>query len=127
MQVRNTTAIFIINLSVSDLLFCCFNLPLAASKFLTRHWIWGPELCQLYPLIRYGLLGVSIFNILAITINRYVMIAHPYIYNRYTLCNNFKVILYSLLQTKWDTSTVVTLYLPRKFILQLGLSLVSTG
>lgn len=51
-QVRNTTAIFIINLSVSDLLFCCFNLPLAASKFLTRHWIWGPELCQLYPLLR---------------------------------------------------------------------------
>ena len=81
-QVRNTTAIFIINLSVSDLLFCCFNLPLAASKFLTRHWIWGPELCQLYPLLRYGLLGVSVFNILAITINRYVMIAHPYIYNR---------------------------------------------
>ena len=67
---------------MSDLLFCCFNLPLAASKFLTRHWIWGPELCQLYPLLRYGLLGVSVFNILAITINRYVMIAHPYIYNR---------------------------------------------
>ena len=84
-QVRNTTAIFIINLSVSDLLFCCFNLPLAASKFLTRHWIWGPQLCRLYPLLRYGLLGVSIFNILAITINRYVMIAHPYIYNRSAL------------------------------------------
>ena len=81
-KVRNTTAIFIINLSVSDLLFCCFNLPLAASKFLTKHWIWGPQLCQLYPLLRYGLLGVSIFNILAITINRYVMIAHPYLYNR---------------------------------------------
>ena len=81
---RNTTAIFIINLSVSDLLFCCFNLPLAASVFLTRRWIWGPKLCQLYPLLRYGLLGVSVFNILAITINRYVMIAHPYIYNRYS-------------------------------------------
>ena len=81
-KVRNTTAIFIINLSVSDLLFCCFNLPLAASKFLTKRWVWGPQLCQLYPLLRYGLLGVSIFNILAITINRYVMIAHPYLYNR---------------------------------------------
>ena len=35
-QVRNTTAIFIINLSVSDLLFGCFNMPLAASIFITR-------------------------------------------------------------------------------------------
>eukprot|EP00090_Calanus_glacialis_P015256 TRINITY_DN24110_c0_g1_i3.p1 TRINITY_DN24110_c0_g1~~TRINITY_DN24110_c0_g1_i3.p1 ORF type:complete len:495 (-),score=85.15 TRINITY_DN24110_c0_g1_i3:276-1760(-) len=81
-KVRNTTAIFIINLSVSDLLFCCFNLPLAASVFMTRRWIWGPQLCQLYPLLRYGLLGVSVFNILAITINRYVMIAHPTVYPR---------------------------------------------
>jgi len=79
-KVRNTTAIFIINLSISDLLFGCFNLPLAASVFLTRRWIWGPHLCQLYPLLRYGLLGVSVFNILAITINRYVMIAHPTVY-----------------------------------------------
>ena len=79
---RNTTAIFIINLSVSDLLFCCFNLPLAASMFMTRRWVWGSYLCQLYPLMRYGLLGVSMFNILAITFNRYVMIAHPTIYPR---------------------------------------------
>ena len=41
-------------------------------------------------MFRYGLLGVSIFNILAITINRYVMIAHPYIYNRFILDNIFK-------------------------------------
>ena len=79
---RNTTAIFIINLSVSDLLFCCFNLPLAASMFMTRRWVWGSYLCQLYPLMRYGLLGVSMFNILGITFNRYVMIAHPTIYPR---------------------------------------------
>ena len=37
-QVRNTTAIFIINLSVSDLLFGCFNMPLAASIFITRRF-----------------------------------------------------------------------------------------
>jgi hypothetical protein len=42
---------------------------------------FSPEL-QLYPLLRYGLLAVSIFNILAITINRYVMIAHPTAYPR---------------------------------------------
>lgn len=41
LQVRNATAVFIINLSLSDLLFCCFNLPLAASTFWYRAWTHG--------------------------------------------------------------------------------------
>lgn len=79
-QVRNATAVFIINLSVSDLSFCCFNLPLAASTFWYRSWIHGQLLCRLFPLVRYGLLAVSLFTILAITINRYIMIGHPSLY-----------------------------------------------
>ena len=82
LQVRNATAVFIINLSLSDLLFCCFNLPLAASTFWYRAWTHGDLLCRLYPLLRYGLLAVSLFTVLAITINRYVMIGHPRIYPR---------------------------------------------
>lgn len=81
-QVRNATAVFIINLSLSDLLFCCFNLPLAASTFWYRAWTHGELLCRLFPLLRYGLLAVSLFTVLAITINRYVMIGHPRIYPR---------------------------------------------
>lgn len=79
-QVRNATAVFIINLSLSDLLFCCFNLPLATSTFMNRAWTHGDLLCRLFPLLRYGLVAVSLFTILAITINRYVMIGHPRIY-----------------------------------------------
>ncbi|KAI5727147.1 hypothetical protein M8J76_015006 [Diaphorina citri] len=78
--VRNATAVFIINLSVSDLMFCCFNLPLAASTFWQRAWTHGHLLCQLFPLLRYGLLAVSLFTVLGITINRYVMIGHPTLY-----------------------------------------------
>jgi hypothetical protein len=79
-QVRNATAVFIINLSVSDLMFCCFNLPLAASTFWQRAWRHGKLLCELFPLTRYGLVAVSLFTVLAITINRYVMIGHPRLY-----------------------------------------------
>ncbi|XP_055693899.1 G-protein coupled receptor moody [Lutzomyia longipalpis] len=81
-KVRNATAVFVINLSCSDLLFCCFNLPLAASTFWNRAWTHGDVLCELFPLARYGLLAVSLFTILAITINRYVMIVHPRVYPR---------------------------------------------
>ncbi|XP_065205285.1 G-protein coupled receptor moody isoform X2 [Planococcus citri] len=76
----NATAIFIINLSASDFMFCVFNLPLAASTFWLRRWKQGYLVCQLYPLMRYGLVAVSLFTILAITINRYIMISHPNIY-----------------------------------------------
>lgn len=79
-KVRNATAVFIINLSVSDLMFCCFNLPLAASTFWQRAWRHGVVLCELFPLTRYGLVAVSLFTVLAITINRYVMIGHPRLY-----------------------------------------------
>ncbi|XP_046383811.1 G-protein coupled receptor moody [Ischnura elegans] len=79
-KVRNATAVFIINLSVSDLMFCCFNLPLAASTFWQRAWRHGAVLCVLFPLLRYGLVAVSLFTVLAITINRYVMIGHPRLY-----------------------------------------------
>ncbi|CAD0197873.1 unnamed protein product [Chrysodeixis includens] len=79
-KVRNATAVFIMNLSCSDLLFCCFNLPLAASTFWRRSWAHGRILCRMFPLARYALVAVSLFTVLAITINRYVMISHPRLY-----------------------------------------------
>ncbi|KYN01392.1 PREDICTED: G-protein coupled receptor moody [Cyphomyrmex costatus] len=79
-KLKNATAVFIMNLSVSDLMFCCFNLPLATSTFWHRSWLHGPLLCRLFPLLRYGLVAVSLFSVLAITINRYVMIGHPGLY-----------------------------------------------
>ncbi|XP_012256351.2 G-protein coupled receptor moody isoform X3 [Athalia rosae] len=79
-KLRNATAVFIMNLSVSDLMFCCFNLPLATSTFWHSSWLHGKLLCRLFPLLRYSLVAVSIFTVLAITINRYVMIGHPRLY-----------------------------------------------
>ncbi|KAH8317344.1 hypothetical protein KR074_004543 [Drosophila pseudoananassae] len=81
-QTRNSTAIFIINLSCSDLLFGCFNLPLAASTFIKRAWTHGDFLCRLFPMLRYGLLAVSLLSVSLITINRYIIIAHPRQYPR---------------------------------------------
>ncbi|XP_028177879.1 G-protein coupled receptor moody-like [Ostrinia furnacalis] len=79
-KVRNATAIFIISLSLSDLLFCCFNLPLAASTFWNQSWRHGKTLCRMFPLTKYALVAISLFTVLAITINRYIMIAWPRLY-----------------------------------------------
>lgn len=99
-KVRNATALFIINLSTSDLLFCCFNLPLAGSTFWTEHWIHGRTLCRLFPMVRYALVAVSLFTILAITINRYIMIAYPLLYPK--LYTKRKLIL--MVATIWIIS-----------------------
>ncbi|KAK3914829.1 G-protein coupled receptor moody [Frankliniella fusca] len=82
LPVRNATAVFIMNLALSDLLSGLLTLPLAASTFWRRAWAHGHLLCRLFPLLRYGLLAVSLFSVLAITINRYVMIGHPTLYPR---------------------------------------------
>ncbi|CAG4953101.1 unnamed protein product [Colias eurytheme] len=92
-KVRNATAIFIMNLSCSDLLFCCFNLPLAISTFLNRSWVHGIIFCKLYPMMRYGLVAASLFTVLAITINRYVMIAHPRLYPKMYKTRNIGLML----------------------------------
>ncbi|XP_038212699.1 G-protein coupled receptor moody-like [Zerene cesonia] len=92
-KVRNATAIFIMNLSCSDLLFCCFNLPLANSTFLNRSWKHGIIFCKLYPIMRYGLVAASLFTVLAITINRYVMIAHPRLYPKMYKTRNIGIML----------------------------------
>uniref|UniRef100_T1J3L2 G-protein coupled receptors family 1 profile domain-containing protein n=1 Tax=Strigamia maritima TaxID=126957 RepID=T1J3L2_STRMM len=81
-KLHNATTAFIINLSIADLLFCGFNLPLVVSTFLHRGWVHGELLCQLFPFFRYSNVAVSLFSVLAITINRYVMIAHQQFYPR---------------------------------------------
>uniref|UniRef100_T1IMW7 G-protein coupled receptors family 1 profile domain-containing protein n=1 Tax=Strigamia maritima TaxID=126957 RepID=T1IMW7_STRMM len=82
-KLHNATTAFIINLSIADLLFCGFNLPLIVSTFLHRGWVHGELLCQLSPFFRYSNVAVSLFTVLAITINRYVMIAHQQLYPRF--------------------------------------------
>ncbi|XP_050677485.1 G-protein coupled receptor moody-like [Leptidea sinapis] len=92
-KIRNATAIFIISLSFSDLLLCCFNLPLSASTFIHRSWVHGRFLCRLFPLMRYALVATSLFTVMAITMNRYVIIAHPRLYPRMYKQGNITLML----------------------------------
>ncbi|XP_049768742.1 G-protein coupled receptor moody [Schistocerca cancellata] len=81
-RVRNVAAAFIISLCVADLVFCALVLPFSASRFVSGTWVHGDQLCQLFPLMRYGNVGVSLLSIAMITINRYIMIAHHGWYGR---------------------------------------------
>ncbi|XP_046406107.1 protein trapped in endoderm-1 [Ischnura elegans] len=78
----HATTAFVISLSFSDLLFCATNLPLTASRYINEAWVLGDTLCKLFPFFFYGNVAVSLMNMVAITINRYILIACRSYYDR---------------------------------------------
>ncbi|XP_076314324.1 G-protein coupled receptor moody-like [Tachypleus tridentatus] len=81
-RVRSAPAAFIISLCVADFLFCALCLPFSASRFIHQRWIHGDFLCVLFPFMRYVNVGLSLLSITAITINRYILIAHQNLYEK---------------------------------------------
>lgn len=79
----HATTAFILSLCVSDLLFCTINLPLTAARFAYEEWIFGDVLCKLFPVLFYGNVAVSVLNMVAITLNRYVLISYHQYYSRF--------------------------------------------
>ena len=78
---QQATTFFVIRLAISDLLFCAINLPLTAARYIQQEWTLGPVLCRMFPFFFYGNVAASFMSMVAITINRYVLIAF-YVYYR---------------------------------------------
>ncbi|GFG30616.1 hypothetical protein Cfor_05178, partial [Coptotermes formosanus] len=79
---HHATTAFVISLAMSDLLFCSINLPLTASRFINQAWVLGPELCKLFPFFFYGNVAVSLLSMVAITVNRYILISCHGLYDK---------------------------------------------
>ncbi|KAK8718618.1 hypothetical protein OTU49_014599, partial [Cherax quadricarinatus] len=45
-------------------------------------WVLGETLCRIFPFFFYGNVAASLLNMVAITINRYILIAHHGLYDR---------------------------------------------
>lgn len=73
---QKPTTSFVISLALSDLLFCTINLPLTAVRYFQQRWTLGPVVCRIFPFFFYGNVAASLMSMVAITINRYVLIAY---------------------------------------------------
>ncbi|KAG5898605.1 hypothetical protein JTB14_020981 [Gonioctena quinquepunctata] len=91
-KLRTVAAAFIASLCISDLMFCFLVLPFSASQLFHGIWIHGPMLCKMVPVLRYGSVGVSLLSIGSISINRYILIAWPHLYQ--TVYTKIKVAIY---------------------------------
>lgn len=74
---KNELGIYLINLSVADLLYIA-TLPLWIDYFLQHdNWIHGPGACMLFGFIFYTNIYVSIAFLCCISMDRYLAVAYP--------------------------------------------------
>ncbi|XP_016937285.1 protein trapped in endoderm-1 isoform X1 [Drosophila suzukii] len=102
---EHATTAFVISLSISDLLFCSFSLPLTAVRYFQESWTFGTTLCKIFPVIFYGNVAVSLLSMVGITLNRYILIA---CHSRYSQIYKPKFITLQLLFV-WAVSFLLLL------------------
>ncbi|MEE6498560.1 hypothetical protein FKM82_003154 [Ascaphus truei] len=80
---KTTTNYFIVSLAVADLLLAVLVLPLYVyTEFLGGAWTLGPVLCDVLMTMDVMLCTASIFNLCAISVDRFIAVSIPLHYNR---------------------------------------------
>ncbi|KAL6479636.1 hypothetical protein MHYP_G00106690 [Metynnis hypsauchen] len=81
-KLRNAGNIFVVSLSVADLVVAVYPYPLVLMAIFHNDWTMGDLHCQVSGFIMGLSVIGSIFNITAIAINRYCYICHSLHYDR---------------------------------------------
>ncbi|KAI5088731.1 hypothetical protein C0J45_21303 [Silurus meridionalis] len=71
---RSTTNIFILNLSIADLSFLVFCVPFQATIYSLPEWVFGAFLCKFVHYVFTLSMLVSIFTLVAMSVDRYVAV-----------------------------------------------------
>ena len=76
-SMRNTPNIFVVSLSIGDLLLLLCSVPFASTLYSVTSWPFGESLCKFNEFMQTLSLGVSIFTLTALSGDRYIAIVHP--------------------------------------------------
>ncbi|CAF0944368.1 unnamed protein product [Adineta ricciae] len=76
-RMRTLTNRFLLNLAISDLLATLICLPPTAYHHYEKRWIFGELLCRFVPFIQGTSVAVSIFTLMAVSIDRFLAIHKP--------------------------------------------------
>lgn len=76
-SMRTLTNVFLVNLTLGDILVVLICVPLTLGNTVYRKWIYGSTMCKLMPFVQGTAIGVSVLSLLAISISRYFAIYKP--------------------------------------------------
>lgn len=76
-NMRNTPNIFVVSLSVGDLLLLLFSVPFSSTLYTFTSWPYGEFVCKLNFYMQTLSLGISVFTLTALSGDRYIAIVHP--------------------------------------------------
>ncbi|XP_007507350.1 melatonin-related receptor isoform X2 [Monodelphis domestica] len=99
-RLRNLGNIFVISLSVADMLVAVYPYPMTLIAILNNGWTMGKLHCQLSGLITSISAVSSVFNIMVIALNRYCYICHSLLYEKiFTGRNSILILIVTWLMT----------------------------
>ncbi|KAK3593577.1 hypothetical protein CHS0354_018668 [Potamilus streckersoni] len=92
-RMRTVTNVFLLNLSISDLLLAVFCMPFTIIPMLLQNFIFGPTICVMIRYLQAVSVSVSCFTLVAISLERYFAICRPLESRKWqTLSHSYKTI-----------------------------------
>ncbi|XP_071487396.1 protein trapped in endoderm-1-like [Diadema antillarum] len=79
----NSMNLFVVSLSISDILYCSTILPVLMTVYAENAWILGPGYCKVYATFLFTFVGATLMCLAAISLSRYMKMRHAAVYNRY--------------------------------------------
>ncbi|XP_070552957.1 cholecystokinin receptor type A-like [Ptychodera flava] len=76
-RMRTVTNIFLLSLSVSDLLFALFCMPITIVGAILQNFIFGAGFCRILPYVQVITVFVSVWTMVTISMERYFAICRP--------------------------------------------------
>ncbi|XP_046373338.1 protein trapped in endoderm-1-like [Haliotis rufescens] len=92
---QQTCNVYILNLSINNLLTCVIVLPVLGANSFSDGWVMGSFFCSFFPYIMHSLTCIETSALILITVNRYVLVVHPVTYRIYYSSRRFNAMLLS--------------------------------
>ncbi|XP_050539545.1 5-hydroxytryptamine receptor-like [Daktulosphaira vitifoliae] len=103
-NLQNVANYLIVSLAVADLMVACLVMPLGAVYEISRGWILGPELCDMWTSSDVLCCTASILHLVAIAVDRYWAVTNvDYIHTR----NGRRIV--GMIVVVWSVALIVSL------------------
>ncbi|KAK2141855.1 hypothetical protein LSH36_1031g00021 [Paralvinella palmiformis] len=93
---RNVTSYFLVSLALADVVFLVVCVPYETLMKMKKLWAGGPVLCKMAGFVEMLSATATVNNLMAVSIERYVVIVHPMKSRSWCTTGNTKKIIMSV-------------------------------